>query len=40
MEGGEFVKEITVVIWAIFVTIFNQYTRERTSSNCAEDKFT
>ena len=36
----KFVRESTVAVWAIFVTIFNQYIREHTSSDSAEDKFT
>ena len=38
-EDQKFVRESTVAVWAIFVTIFNQYIREHTSSDCAEDKF-
>ena len=36
----EFVKESIIAVWAIFVTIFNQYIQEHTSSDYAEEKFT
>ena len=36
----KFVKESTIAVWAILVTIFNQYIQEHTSSDYAEDKFT
>ena len=38
-EGGKFGGEGTVAVWAIFVTVFNQYIQEHTSSDYAEDKF-
>ena len=36
----KFVRESTVAIWAIYVTIFNQYIQKHTSSDYAKDKFT
>ena len=41
-ERGDqkFVRENTVAVWTISVTIFNQYILEHTSSDCAEEKFT
>ena len=40
-KGEEkFVKESTLTVRAIYVTIFHQYIQEHTSSDYAEDKFT
>ena len=36
----KFVRESTVVVWTIYVTIFNQYIQEHTSSDYAEDRST
>ena len=36
----KFVRESTLAVQAIYVTIFHQYIQEHTFSNYAEDKFT
>ena len=36
----KFVRESTLVAWAIYVTIFHQHIQEHTSSDYAENKFT
>ena len=38
-EEGKFGGEGTVAVGALFVTVFNQYIQEHTSSDYAEDKF-